>query len=110
MSRKVALQCVEDARQADDARARLRGCQRELDVSAGQVAELDRQILQLREEVRGVEEQLRQRPRWITVVTAAGAGAAVALCSFGLIAEDRRAVVACAVTASATGGLLLWRW
>lgn len=43
LSRAAVEQCVEDAKQIDDTRARLRACQRDLDETGGRVQQCERQ-------------------------------------------------------------------
>lgn len=76
VSDALVVQCVEDAKQIDGVRTRLRNCQRDLDAEAGRAREL-RQLLRHEVEQRDRAEQqlveLKKRPTWLRVSIFVGA-------------------------------------
>lgn len=108
----VLEQCKREALETDAAEKLVRSCQRDLDAESGKVAQTESILLESRKghaaaaaALAMTRAELDARPKWSHVVIGAGAGAGVALVSFGAVRDDRSALIAGAGVALVTLGV-----
>lgn len=77
VTRRVLVQCRDDAQQIDGLTQRVVSCQRQVDAQTGARDELARQMADVQAVVRAQDQKiarLEQRPTWRTVLLVGGAG------------------------------------